>query len=415
MKDSAGSINDSGNLATMSEEDNEGKVDMSIAASSKQRNPSRRCKVDTTGIYSENNVRDDGVLVGEEDFANSRGQPKRGKRKRGKTKSGKPKSDDNDEYVDANDDSGDEVVPRAMKKRKTAAKKKKGIPSNDKENVPPQKTVAFSTAMIKPVSHCIAPSILYLNFAHSIILTFSIRLLFQDAHEYGSSSYKIDENGERRTCDIVGCSCPSHQAFWHKDENSLIAAVVVCSSHYRTFHGSLSPEKQKETDLLRESMKSELSKKLGSNLWTGKRLSDAIQGLCLNPRLGFMRVIPAKRGGGFVCGDWSELTRIIGTKKQKRANRKDTSAEQTLYNVLTNKYDFKPHPSMTRPKKAGAKFAPRILPGALEKPVILFHKDFTQTSVPGFSQKYLANERAAARKRRQRSKSNEEDSDDEEN
>ena len=162
-------------------------------------------------------------------------------------------------------------------------------------------------------------------------------------------------------------------------------------------------------------MKSELSKKLGSNLWTGKRLSDAIQGLCLNPRLGFMRVIPAKRGGGFVCGDWSELTRIIGTKKQKRANRKDTSAEQTLYNVLTNKYDFKPHPSMTRPKKAGAKFAPRILPGALEKPVILFHKDFTQTSVPGFSQKYLANERAAARKRRQRSKSNEEDSDDEEN
>ena len=168
MKDSAGSINDSGNLATMSEEDNEGKVDMSIAASSKQRNPSRRCKVDTTGIYSENNVRDDGVLVGEEDFANSRGQPKRGKRKRGKTKSGKPKSDDNDEYVDANDDSGDEVVPRAMKKRKTAAKKKKGIPSNDKENEQPKQMVKFSPSLVKPVSYCIALFIL----SHLCILTF---------------------------------------------------------------------------------------------------------------------------------------------------------------------------------------------------------------------------------------------------
>ena len=219
---------------------------------------------------------------------------------------------------------------------------------------------------------------------HSNILTFSIHLLFQDAHEYGSSSCRIDENGERRTCDIVGCSCPSKQAFWYKDENSLIAAVVVCSSHYRAFYGSLSPEKQKETDLLCKSMKSEMSKKLGSSFWTGKKLTDLVQRLCLNPKLGFMRIIPPNKGGGFVCGDWSALTRIAGTKAKGRL-----SAEHVLYNNLTTQFDFKPHPSMTYPKKANAKKEPMLLPGALDKTVILYHPEFTRTSVPGYSRDFL--------------------------
>ena len=85
----------------------------------------------------ETNIDKDGKQKGEEGFAK-----------------GKPKEDVDDEFVDE-DDSGDE---EATKKRKTSAKKGKAIPSDEKENVHPQQIVEFSTALIKPVSYCIASS-----------------------------------------------------------------------------------------------------------------------------------------------------------------------------------------------------------------------------------------------------------------
>ena len=102
----------------------------------------------------------------------------------------------------------------------------------------------------------------------------------------------------------------------------------------------------------------------------------------------------------------------------------DRSAEQVLYNTFTSKYGFKPHPSMTHPKKAGSTRAPPLKQGALDKTVILYHPDFTSTSVPGMTRDYLDKfnkGRKAKRKSKsnakRRSKSNEEesDSDDEEN
>lgn len=298
--------------------------------------------------------------------------------------------DDEDEYVN---DSGDEVEPHAMKKRKTAPKKKKAVPSNDKENVHPQKTLAFSTALIKP-----------------------------DAHVYGSRSYQIDENGEKRTCDIVGCCHRVFRTFWHEDEeNNATTAVFVCDAHFSAFYGSLSPEKKKETDQLIKTMFSNLISEMRSSSWKGKRVTDQVQRVCMNPKCGFALIIPPNRGGGLLCRDFPALTRIIGTKAKT-----GKSAEKVLYNILTTMFGFKPHPSMTYPKKAGAKYAPRLLPGALDKTVILYHPDFTSTSVPGMSRDYLDKYnkgRKAKRKSKSnakhRSKSNEEegdsDSDDEEN
>mmetsp|Transcript_10858 Transcript_10858/g.16383 ORF Transcript_10858/g.16383 Transcript_10858/m.16383 type:complete len:534 (-) Transcript_10858:37-1638(-) len=169
---SAGTTNDSGNLAAKSEgneEDakaskdalkgkiaaaampkkfackNEREVDDSISVgsfvdekmgeASSQRRTSTRGNITKVKTYSEVDVRRDGSRKGEED----------GKRE-GRLKRGNDDDDDND-FVIANDDSGDEAVPPTMKKRKTAVKKATTSNADVKENVHPQQRKASSTAL----------------------------------------------------------------------------------------------------------------------------------------------------------------------------------------------------------------------------------------------------------------------------
>eukprot|EP00984_Skeletonema_dohrnii_P028052 scaffold17876_cov77-Skeletonema_dohrnii-CCMP3373.AAC.3 len=190
----------------------------------------------------------------------------------------------------------------------------------------------------------------------------------------------------------------------------------MLSSHFNTAYGSLSREQQEAHDNIRKEKKAELCRRQSTERNAGKRYTDMTHNLCSDKNTGFMFFLPPSKGGGFVCMDWSALTRVTGINSAK-----GVSAERMLYNVLSLDYGFEPDANMRHPVKPGVK--PKLKNHALKGPVVLYHSGFTASSAPpGLSDKKRAlkkknrDKRRDARKARKYDESDESDlSDDDEN
>jgi hypothetical protein len=137
-------------------------------------------------------------------------------------------------------------------------------------------------------------------------------------------------------------------------------------------------------------------------------LSGKLQQLCNDANLSIARFIPKSRGEGMALLDYKAVADIV-----------DVPPED-MYKRLTRDYAAKPDEKMLYPKKPGAKRAPNRLPGAFDRPVVLYLKGFNATDPPpGLSREYLDKKNKKAREDRaektaakKRKMDNEYDSDD---
>lgn len=211
------------------------------------------------------------------------------------------------------------------------------------------------------------------------------------------------------TCCVRGCSRVKFQTFFDVQSDNSIVTRDFCARHFRNHYDSLSAAQQVEHDNAKQRLMQELNAKIvRMNLPKEQMLSGKLQILCKDAHLSIARFVPKSRGEGMALLDYKAVADIVGVPPED------------MYKRLTRDYGAKPDKKMLYPKKPGAKRAPNRLPGAFDRPVVLYLKGFNATDPPpGLCREYLDNKNKKARERRaektaakKRKMDNEYDSDD---
>ncbi|KAL7457505.1 hypothetical protein ACHAWC_009968 [Mediolabrus comicus] len=234
--------------------------------------------------------------------------------------------------------------------------------------------------------------------------------IYDESKEYGATA----EIGMKLPCCVKGCPNQRTRLFYdvqpsddvQQSEKSIITRDF-CARHFRNHYDSLSAAQQVEHDNAKQQLMQELNAKIvRMNLSKDQMLSGKLRFLCMDANLSIARFVPKSRGEGMALLDYRAVADIVGVPPED------------MYKRLTRDYDAKPDKKMLHPKKPGTKR--RRLPGAFDRPVVLYLKGFNATDPPpGLSREYLDNKNKKARERRaektaakKRKMDNEYDSDD---